>query len=556
MMLSKDDLIEFLSHRPMFVGLNEEDLSRIADRLEEFTLEADKPVFTQGERGTVFYIIYTGKVRLWHTEQKEEVELGMLESGDGFGEEAMLYSRPRPYSVATMEETTLLSLHKPQFNWMLTRFPQVRKYLETIAETLKQARRKHFDWLQRGEMVHLMIRRHPAELIIDLFKPAIALLVAGVFFFFSTLMGPVDSLRYLAYGIGYPLIGLSILWAIWEVIDWRNDYFFVTNQRVVWLEQVVLQSASRQEAPLAAIQSVDVSTNQIGRIFGFGDVHVRTFTGTGSLTLTGLDDPKRFKSEIEDLLIRVRHKQESTADERVRQSIRQTLGLESAEVEDPVLHVVEPEEAPRRGLLKTREVKGDTITYHKHWWVLLAKTWIWLLALFGTVVFVTTLVFYGFVLFNFRFPTTSTLFFATLAFFIFLGILAYHFLDWKNDIYQLTSEMVIDSEKKPFGQEISKSAPIKNIISLEHQRNGILRLILNFGIVKVVVADEILTFFDVGNPALIQQDIYYRQEQLKLQEEEAEMEKDRAHITKWLQAYHEVLQSENEPSSEESQNID
>lgn len=552
MTLSKDELVEFLSQRPMFVGLAEEDLSRIADRMEELSLGADQTVFDQGDRGSAFYIIYSGKVRVWHTEQREEVILGELESGDGFGEESLLFTRPQPYSTATVEETTFYTLEKPQFNWMLNRFPQIRKYLETIAETLRQTRRQNFDWLQRGEMVHLMIRRHPAVLVVELFRPAIALLVAGVFFFFSTLMGPVDTLRYLSYGVGFPLIGLAVLWAIWEVIDFRNDYFFVTNQRVVWLEQVLLQSASRQEAPMAAIQSVDVSTSQIGRIFGFGDVFVRTFTGTGSLKLTGLDDPKRFKSEIEDLLIRVRQKQDVTADERLRHSIRQSLGLETAEIEDPVLHVVEPEEVSRRGFLKTREVKGDTITYHRHWWVLLTKTWVWLLALFGTIVFVTTLVFYDFLIFNFKFPVISTLFFVVLAFFIFLSITAYHYMDWRNDIYQLTSEMVIDSERKPFGQEITKSAPIKNIISLEHQRKGILRLILNFGIVRVVVADETLTFYDVGNPALVQQDIYYRQEQLKLQQEEEDREKDEAHFTKWLQAYHEILQSDFKPPSEES----
>ena len=110
----------------------------------------------------------------------------------------------------------------------------------------------------------------------------------------------------------------------------------------------------------------------------------------------------------------------------------------------------------------------------------------------------------------------------------------------------------IDSERKPFGREITKSAPIRNIISLEHQRKGILRLILNFGLVRVVVADETLHFYDVGNPALVQQDIYYRQEQLKLQQEEEEREKDEAHFTKWLQAYHEVLQSDFKPPSEES----
>lgn len=552
---SKEEIITFLARRAMFDSIAEADLARIADRLEPFTLEAGKPVFSHGDRGSVFYLIYTGSVRMWRTDQRQEVALGQLERGDLFGEEALLFSRPRPYSITTLGESLFLTLHKADFNWMVNKFPQIKSYLEIIASTRQQARNLEFDWLQRGEVVYLMTRRHPAELIVDLFRPAIALLLAGLFLYFSTLMGVMDSLRFLAYGLGFPLIALSILWAIWEVIDWQNDYFFITSQRVVWLEQVILQSASRQEAPLAAIQSVDVSTSQIGRIFGFGDVFVRTFTGTGSLTLTSIDHPKRFKQEIEELLIRVRHKQSETEDARVRQSIRQTLGLEAAEIEDPVLHVVEPEERPSRSFLKTREVEGDTITYHKHWWVILTKTWLWLLALAATISFTGYLLFNQFTFNNIRFPITSTLFFSTLGVLVFAAIIGYHYLDWKNDIYKLTNEMIIDSEKKPLGQEISKSAPIKNIISLEHQRKGILRLILNFGIVKVVVADEQLIFYDVGNPALIQQDIYYRQEQLKLQAEEEEMEKDRAHITKWLQTYHEVVQSEQPPPPEETGNI-
>ncbi len=46
------------------------------------------------------------------------------------------------------------------------------------------------------------------------------------------------------------------------------------------------------------------------------------------------------------------------------------------------------------------------------------------------------------------------------------------------------------------------------------------------------------------NPAQVQQDIYYRQEQIKLRQEEAEMAQDRQHISRWLRAYHDVLQDE------------
>ena len=148
MAIHKEELIEFLAQRPMFEGVLEQDLSRIADRMEEFHLEAGKPVFAHGDRGSVFYFIYSGRVRMWRREQKQEVELGVLENGDKFGEEALLFSRPRPYSISTLEECQFLTLHKPDFNFVLNKYPQTRNYLESTAHTRQQARSLQFDWLQ------------------------------------------------------------------------------------------------------------------------------------------------------------------------------------------------------------------------------------------------------------------------------------------------------------------------------------------------------------------------------------------------------------------------
>ena len=51
-------------------------------------------------------------------------------------------------------------------------------------------------------------------------------------------------------------------WAVWNYIDWGNDYYILTNQRVVWLEKVVGIYDSRQEAPLSTVLSVGVETDQ------------------------------------------------------------------------------------------------------------------------------------------------------------------------------------------------------------------------------------------------------------------------------------------------------
>ena len=82
--------------------------------LEEFTLEAGKNLFSEGDRGTVFYIIYQGSVRAWaYNEDGEERDLGVMETGDKLGEESLLRGSSRAATVTALEKTTFLGLHKP-----------------------------------------------------------------------------------------------------------------------------------------------------------------------------------------------------------------------------------------------------------------------------------------------------------------------------------------------------------------------------------------------------------------------------------------------------------
>lgn len=548
MAISIEDRLEFLKKRQMFTGLEEEEVRIIAERMEEYTLPAGKNLFSQGDTGNVFYIIYRGSVRIWRLEPDEvgEHEYGILETGDKLGMEALLTGRPRATSATAAEDTIFLAMHKPDFEHMVDQYDSIYVYLETLIETRQMAREQQFHWLHSGEIVQIFSRRHPIQLYLDLLKPLVAVLLGGFFLFVASL----TQLETIPNILGYFMLILAALWTVWEYLDWRNDLFILTNQRVVWLEKVIFQAASRREAPLAAVQSVDVRSSYIGRLLNYGNVLVRTYTGTGSLTLTNVNQPKQMKGEIEELLLRVRKKTEVVEEERLRHSIRQSLGLESREVEDPIFHIEPPDEVEGTiftKLLRTREVSADglTITYHRHWWVLLAKTWLHLLGFFGTLVFIVYAVISNFNVLGFQIPSLSLFVFGFGVMLVFAGMAAYHTADWNNDIYKITKDdTLIDSEKKPFGEEISRTAPIKNIISLEHNRIGILRLLLNFGMVKVVVADATLTFYDVHNPAQVQQDIYYRQEQIKLRQEETEMEQDRQHISRWLRAYHDVLQTE------------
>ena len=555
MPISQEQLIPFLGQRQLFKELPEEAIAQIANRMTEKKLSSGETLFSTGDDADAFYIIFSGTIRAWKDEDGQKMDVSILEAGDKIGVESMLFQRHRAVNAAALENTTLLVLSPNDFEWMLADYPETANTLTLLANSRQQARHQPFSWLHKREAVHIITRRHPARLWIDLLKP----FALGVFsLFIIVYVAAVPGFIMVGTIIGWTFLIFALLWVIWDYLDWRNDYFIVTNQRVVWLEQVILQGTSRREAPLAAVQSVDVQTNQIGRIFGFGNVLIRTFTGTGSMKLTDVNHPKQFMGAIEELLLRVRAKTQVTYEEKLRYSVRQSLGMDPPEFEDPVFHIEVPEEEPQPvPFLQTRTVStdGKTITYHRHWWVLFIKVWY---ALFAVITLIGLLVYAwlnNHTILGITFPLLTFYFIWVVAFLIAVGWLAYHYADWQNDIYMINKDdMIIDAEKRPFGEEISRSAPIRNIISLEHNRVGILRLLMNFGNVKVVVADTTLDFIDVHNPAQVQQDIYYRQEQIKMEAEASEMEEDRKHIAKWLRAYHEVVEEERRKTLEEAMN--
>ena len=89
---------------------------------------------------------------------------------------------------------------------------------------------------------------------------------------------------------------LIAAWAVWRVIDYWNDYYIVTDERVVWLERMFGFYDSRQETPLAAVKSGRTKLDLFGRMLGYGDVVTEAILGT--VTFRHVANP----AEIKDLI--------------------------------------------------------------------------------------------------------------------------------------------------------------------------------------------------------------------------------------------------------------
>ncbi len=101
-------------------------------------------IFRQGDPGDRFYIIQSGKVRVYRKDAGGlETEISVLGPGTSFGEMALLTGEARSANVEAVEETRLMVLSKEQFERILKDFPDI-----TLAFVKQMS-----GWLLRDEKI-------------------------------------------------------------------------------------------------------------------------------------------------------------------------------------------------------------------------------------------------------------------------------------------------------------------------------------------------------------------------------------------------------------------
>jgi len=184
--------------------------------------------------------------------------------------------------------------------------------------------------------------------------------------------------------------------------------------------------------------------------------------------------------------------------------------------------------------LRVRYQVGGITTYRKHWFMLVKGIWLpFLLFMAGVGTGIAVAANY----IDFIERSTGLLIVGGFLFVVFLW-LVYGYIDWRNDIFQLTDEQIIDIDRKPFGMERRRSAPLENILSIEYARFGIWEMMFNFGTVFIVVGNTKLTFDHVYHPSEVQQDIFSRMGQRSEQQKQISVEQERERVSEWFKAYH------------------
>jgi hypothetical protein len=546
-------IIAILKNIRLFDGLDNAQLARVAAVIHPVQLKENETLRLDG-KNYPFFIIVSGKVRYTHLRKGSDGESYVLKPGDFFGADVVFHGKPRVYDLIAIIPTLFFSLQTEPLRLLLNTIPGLTKNIKKQLAWYSLIYSKPFSWLGEEETVKLICRKHPAYLFVTELLPLVVAWTGVLLIFLATLI-TTASFRLVVGWFGAGVVGLAVLWALWRFFDWGNDFFIITDERIVWLERTVGLYDSRQEAPLVAIKAGETKSSQLGRWLGYGDVITQTFMG--QVFFRHIRNPGEIKNMIDLERKMATERQLATDIHTIEGTIRQKIEPSQAvtvptSVNDPAKVSIEATAQETKMIteplsfwqsflarFQTRWESGGMITYRKHLFILFKMTWFPAACSLGIIVGTGLLYYWSMKgLITLPHPGLILLIGIGLAVMAILWWL-YKFVDWSNDIYRVTSEKIIDSERKPLGDEITKSAPLENIIGLDYERLGFLGVVLNFGNVVINIGtDNKFIFYGIHNPARAQRDIFNYMFERRRKKQQADNLQEQERVSNYIAAYH------------------
>jgi len=354
------------------------------------------------------------------------------------------------------------------------------------------AQRLSFPGQREGEQVILKERRHPVTLLGWLILPFLVLAALGIVAWLLTQrLRPSPGTLVLIWMICL-LPGAA--WLVWCLLDWGNDYYILTNQRVLHIEKVYFFFESRIEANLNRVQDVRVEIpNLLANLFYYGNVVIETAGPTGRIVFSAIAKPRK----VQRLIF-----QWAGLPAQRREEEREEGGPERWEPERPRWQ--QPHQVLWRMFFPVVPPRDEAIIWRKHWWILLTQLvtpGIALLALLGIMV----------LWMRFKLPREGQIVWLIGIVVVLLWII-WRTIDWGNDLYVLTPDRVIDIEKRPFVFEDRLEASLAMIQDVGYTQPSFISMLLDFGDVFLETAGELgrLTFDNVPHPREVQRTIMGR----------------------------------------------
>ncbi|MBN1810383.1 MAG: cyclic nucleotide-binding domain-containing protein [Anaerolineae bacterium] len=582
--LTRDDLFRLVDSRPsllealqprmpevrpdeleqihLFAKLSRKERRMVADLFKPHEYQTEREIFVQGQTGREAYYVKSGELRVSRVSPQGILqEITSLGPGGFFGETSLLVGEPHDASVEVVRTAIVLSLEKDAFDALLEEQPSILRGLQMRSEVAERQRAVRIPDQFPDEIVIVHLRKHDVILQQQLALPVLVLVIGLIAFVYGLISGTLWILLVSAILLLPPL---PFIW--YRVTDYRNDYYVVTNKRILQQERSPFGRENSGEASLLDIQDIQtVKEGQLAQLLNFGDLIIDTAARRQLVVFRQIPDPEGIKNLIFEQ--RERAQAWARAEERtaIRDAMQTRFGLQAPPVR------VAPPPSPSQdrdfrffewlrtgaGILPPlRHEEGDTITWRKHWIALIQP----ILPPSGLILGGTILA----IVIAYLSPRINLgLAPILIGYGAFLVIpviwLVWQFADWQNDTYSITATHIIDIEKRPFfGREERREADLERVQNIAVTVPGPLARLLRYGSVIIETAGEEPFTFDLAqDPNGVRAEISRRVNvrRRRILQETAHRRRDE--LLEWFSVYDHIHESRKHkpppPQEEESQ---
>ena len=566
-----NEVVTHLKSTELFRNVELASLARLAPLFYRISLDEGQTVAVQDQVDDRLWVVIDGALSVdrWRADGGVE-SVGSRHYAGVVGRWGVFTSRPRSDTVVTVAPTELLYAYRDDLWKAFAADPEaldrlmlpedIRARLQppgggltAVSDTLVAV---------EGEYTLAVFRRHWIVLARRLAWPAGALVAAmGLAVILAPILqSPALIFALAAFGLVAPALAAG--WIVW---DYSLDRLMVTNHRLIAIEETPFVESRRQETFLASIQDLYIRIpNPAARILGYGTIIAQTSGTRGAIRFGYVPQPDEVRRIVLEQVEKAKQHAHRERQERMAGQLRRALGFDGAPPEAEGEVRGSPDGAPGKpfaGMVseslgaiftyfrpRMRLEVGSTVTWRKHWWVLLRSIWLPGLCLAAVAAIG---LWWGLMRVGAVGATAidgGLLLLLALVWLVIFGWVLWRYEDWRNDLYQLTDSHLIDTKRRPLGFfEERRQAPLDKIQDVRYVKPSPAAWLLNYGNVFIETAAELgsFTFDYVLDPAGVQHEILDRVDQHRRQAERQRDQHQADEFVRWLVEYHRVVNPSN-----------
>ncbi|MGC9393956.1 MAG: cyclic nucleotide-binding domain-containing protein [Anaerolineae bacterium] len=497
--------VDFLETIPLFENFRaerwEDELYRIVPFVHDQMYGNGEWLFRQGEISDRLLLVLEGRVQLTKIDPDGLVkEVGWLEVGDIAGETGLLVGDFHDVLATADGQARALYLLRDDFTALLEKHPRWLNRLNVSEVVNARRKAQTFDWLRDDEWSVYVVQRHWSRLFRQIIVPLLFfILLTPALSFLSSRGTSLASV--FAIVVAIPVIA-SIGVVIWQYLNWRDDFFVLTTQRVVHIERDWPFAVHSEECALDTIQDIyEVRPGLTANVLDYGNLVLQTAGETVDIDIDNIPHPARLREMVFQQIERSRARDLLRSRGQIRDLLARRLKIEKAPSAPPSKTLPQPQPARRLWLLLTfswlwdylfppswvETDDGGTIILRRFWFLgLLRYMEVFIPLLVSTIgggAFLLNLLEAG----DDHFASWLVAWLMLEA--ILLAVLLWFVEDWRNDYVQLTPSHIILVQQKPLLlREARREARLDRIQNLSFEVPGFWGQLLKYGHVQFETA--------------------------------------------------------------------